>query len=148
MILKIHIQKEREVIMYYHFSYTSTLPYLRGEILNSSVTIRADGIDEKNLILFLSENCKLSDIPIFCETKINANETHAIREIRKIAKKANNISIFLIDDFDEYLTLLKDIKSQYTYRYLKGNFIILNEIKIFGNPVDDYIFLATIQKNE
>lgn len=149
MILKIHIQKEREVIMYYHFSTTTSLPFGNGRVVSKIATIGLEASSEETELDFSTSYAldDVTEIPLYIESNIDGDKFTAIRN--NIINVNRDIkAVLLVDDLDFFITLLNDSKIQHPEEKLEGNFCILDNMTIYWLSDDSNVVLATIQKNE
>ena len=147
MILKIHIQKEREVIMYYSFSTESSLPFGNGDVASNLATIGLESSSEETELDFHKSYCPnvVSKIPLYIESSINEDKYTAIRD-NIISVKRNTRAVLLVDDLDFFMTLLHDSRLQHPEEKLEGNFCILDNMTIYWVSDDNNVVLTTIQK--
>ena len=138
---------EREVIMYYHFSTTSSLPFSKGEVASNLATIGLEASSEETELDFHKSYCSdgVTKIPLYIESSIDEDKYTAIQN-NIISVKRNTKAVLLVDDLDFFMTLLHDSRFQHPEEELEGSFCILDNMTIHWISDDNNVVLATIQE--
>ena len=150
MILKIHIQKEREVIMYYHFSTTTSMPFGNGRLISRSATIGLDKSKTEIELNYFQSYAPSNDkeIPLYIKSSIGSIKQDESTDLWNCIINANHDAkaVLLVDDFDYFMTLLHDSKFQHPEEELEGSFCILANMTIHSISDDADVVLATIPR--
>lgn len=145
MTLKIHIQEEREVIMYYHFSTTTSHPFSKGAILSQLATIGLESSSEEIELDFYKSYCfdGIKEIPLYSESSISEDEYNVLQYN---VVDSHHTAVLLVDDLEYFLTLIYDSKAQNPEEEYGGHFCIHDNMCIHWISDKNHVILATIQK--